>query len=111
MAINSCSINAFTINSLACRRPQAIINANKPHPQRAAYNSWSVNRETDDIVQTLEGSHINVAVTLNGKTYEQTIENSINDIIPMIVLSAINIETITNQVVVVSNLKISTEKR
>lgn len=112
MAINSCSINAFTINSLACRRRSFVVNTvNKPHQQHVAYRNWGAEHEEDAVINQLEASHMNVAITLHGKTYEQSLENSMNDVIPMIVMSAINIETVSHQEVEISNLKISTEKK
>lgn len=111
MAINSCSINAHTINALACRRrsfvPQVV--AEKSHVQQVRYQHWLGSRTDEDEEQNigqLENSHINVSVTLNGKTYSQTLENSIHDVIPMIAVSDIRIEQIDNQQVDVLNLQI-----
>lgn len=111
MAINSCSINAFTINSLQCRRKSfGPPPAAKSHVQQVRYQNWlgslPADAEVEQLIGQLESSHINVAITLNGKTYEQTLENSIHDVTPMIAISAINIDLSTNQRVEVLNLQL-----
>lgn len=114
MAINSCSINAFTINSLHCRRRQfgQIQIAEKSHVQQVRYQNWLGTQpdSEEQVYGQLEGSHINVSITLNGKTYEQTQENSIQDITPMIAVSTIMIEPISNQQVEVINLQLRHNK-
>lgn len=117
MAINSCSISAFTINSLHCRRRQFIPQppvtpAEKSHVQQVRYQNWfgGTEREEETFIGQLESSHINVAITLNGVTYEQTQENSIHDVIPMIVVSQVKVEAIENQEVSVINLQLKRDK-
>lgn len=91
MAINSCSINAFTINSLQCRRrelqpPGPVQEVFKSHPQQIRWNN-------DIEYNFTEKSHIKISILLKGHLLEEIIENNIHSITPLIRISDILINT------------------
>ncbi len=120
MSINSCSINAFTINGLACRRrfgnpipPQPVTGGG--NVQHYRYQNWfgrpDDDEEQEDTLQNLEGFNISVSVTMNGQTFSQTVENNpANNVVPMIALTNLQIEqTLPN--IKLNNLKLRRERK
>lgn len=99
MPINSCSINAFTINALACRRRNFPI----PGPvttgggsvQHYRYQNWYGRPEEeieDQQFASIEQDTILLTLTINGQTIEKSFDNSFTDIMPIISVNNINIE-------------------
>lgn len=100
MPINSCSINAYTINSLRCRRhtivpPPVILHDKKSHPYHTRIDptAWQDHEEPFDISQ-LEGPSILFTITMNGETHQATYDNAYNEMIPMVTLNSLNINTV-----------------
>lgn len=97
MPINSCSINAFTINSALCRRhsitPIPVIDNNAVQQHR--YRNW-VDPEHEYV--NLEGLSIQVSVTIDDKVYSQTVDNTPDVITPMILISQFDISEINNHI-------------
>ena len=112
MPINSCFINGFTINSLACRRknivpPGPIQQHHKGHPyQISNYYGKIWERPEEEInFGNLEKSHIKISILLKGHLLEQIIENNISSIVPLIYISNLEINT-KEPVISISNLNI-----
>lgn len=82
MAINSCSINAFTINSLKCRRRVFDINPpiiNGGQVQQYRYQNWQDDEQID--INNLELSTFRVDIVLNGKNVGfSLVDNSVDNI-------------------------------
>jgi hypothetical protein len=121
MPLNSCSINAHTLNSLACRRrgfvppiPQPI--AVKSHPQQVGYGArWPFSSHEEDDEQTfdnIESSHINVTISLGGKEYSQTELNSkMTDIIPLMSVGNLSVEVVEEPIdIQITGIKFSKER-
>lgn len=119
MPINSCSINAFTINGLACRRrsfgpiPPQPVPSGGGSVQHYRYQNWfgRPDEEQEDNLQNLEGFNISVSVTMNGQTFSQTIENNpTTNVVPMVALTNLQIEqTLPN--IKLNNLKLRRERK
>lgn len=112
MPINSCTINAYTINSLKCRRhhgeviPQPLIS--KKEKGHVYHNPGSSfwNREDEDFVpQNLENSIIKMTITLDGKSHEQIFDNNFNDLIPLVTLKQLTINTNDIPSIEITNLR------
>jgi len=118
MSINSCSINAFTINGLACRRRSFGPIPPQPTPtgggsvQHVRYVNWQGRRDEEDDIDysKLEGFNIEVSITLNGQTYSKTVENKPTDVVPMIAISNLQVEPITPNIRLL-NLKLRREPK
>jgi hypothetical protein len=98
MSINSCSINSYTINSLKCRRainviPQDINGKSHPYHSRIDYSREEEN--TIDYSQ-LEGPYIKLTINMNNEIIEQTYENNISQVIPMITINNLDIKDTLN---------------
>lgn len=99
MSINSCSINAFTINSLRCNSyvilPQPISPlSGKPRSIPALVRN--ISREEDDKyvdVEKLEGSTIEISIDLFGTIYTCMAENTSYEFEPTVFASQIRAET------------------
>lgn len=114
MSINSCSINSSTINAICNNRRSAIIVSllpAKPDGSRASlqkvdpYLRRLVDEDYDVDVSTLELPHIQVSVTMNGKTYSQTLERG-DDHLPLINVSGIKIIDSGVETVNITDIKI-----
>ena len=99
MAINSCSINAFTINSLKCRRrvfdinPPIIVNGGQVQQYR--YQNWQEDEEIFDI-NNLELSTFRVEIMMNGKSVGYSlVDNDIDKNIVMTSISGISVSPVT----------------
>lgn len=112
MAINSCSINAHTLNSLACRRTYipGQLSAGKTHPYHTRLNFGEREHEEEINVANLEGTNILVTLEFNGEKFEQTLSNSFADFIPMITVNNFNIN-INEPEISISNLIIQMDPR
>lgn len=119
MSINSCSINAFTINGLACRRryggpiPPQPTSSGGGSVQHYRYQNWQgrPNDEDDIDYSKLEGFNIAVTVTMNGQSFSQTVENNpANNVIPMIAINNLQVEPITPNIRLL-NLKLRRERK
>lgn len=95
MPINACSINAFTINSLKCRRQAVIpvptpLQGHKSHPYhtRTDPQEW----EEQDFSQ-LEGPNIRFVITIGSEVHELTVDNMQNEITPFVMINNLNINT------------------
>lgn len=111
MPINSCSINAFTINSRLCRRnitpPGPIFQFDKSHPyQISNYYGKIWERPEEEInYDNLEKTHIKISILLKGHLLEEIIENNISSVIPLIYISNLEINT-KEPIISISNLNI-----
>ena len=101
MPINRCSINAFTIDSLRCRRqnvvPPPIPHATAPqksHPYhtRIDPSSWQEHEPID--LSTLERPDIRLAITIDGETHAITVPNTFTEINPFVTVSGLSINSI-----------------
>jgi len=97
MPINACSINAFTINSLTCRRRNFDVQPPQPvasgggNVQQFRYHRWASEQEDEQQFVNLESSSIAITLTLGDRIIEKSFENIPDPIIPMITVSRINI--------------------
>jgi hypothetical protein len=114
MPINSCSINAFTINSLACRRHSIVIPPNpttstieKGHPyHNPGSRFWA--RDEDDAniaVANLESSVITMTVSFNGQKHQSQFDNNYTDLIPLVTIKGLNINTSNIPTIEITNLR------
>lgn len=121
MSINSCSINAFTINGLACRRrsfgpiPPQPPTSGGGSVQHYRYQNWygRPDREEDEDVDysKLEGFNIAVTITMNGQSFSQTVENNPSlDVVPMIAINNLQVEPVTPNIRI-QNLKLRREPK
>jgi hypothetical protein len=113
MAINSCSINAHTINGLACRRHVVIpvpAQAAKSHPYHTRLDFSEREHDEEINVANLEGANILVSLEFNGEKFEQTLSNSFADFVPMIIVNNLTID-INEPEISISNLIIKMDPR
>jgi hypothetical protein len=94
MPINSCSINAFTIDSLKCRRanvvpPQPITGKSHPYHTRIDPRSWQEHEQID--ITKLEGPNIRLAITIDGEVHAATYENNFTEMRPLVTVSNLSI--------------------
>lgn len=93
MPINNCSINAFTLNSLKCRRSIIVSKTGKSHPQQTRFNplSWQDHEPVD--FSTVEGPNIRISIFINGETYAETYDNNFTEMRPMVAVSTLSINS------------------
>jgi len=97
MPINSCSINAHTINSLKCRRNIHVIPQDlngKSHPYHSRIDYSREDEQTD--YSRLEGPYIKLTINMGNEIIEQTYENNISEVIPMVTINNLDIKEAVN---------------
>lgn len=97
MAINSCAINSFTIDSLRCRRthvPPNPVQSQKAHPYHTRIDprQWQEHDEID--ISKLEGPNILFTITIDGETHQLTVDNMPDNFIPLVTLNKLSINAI-----------------